>query len=152
RLPRREVQSQGRHRHLPRPLRRRLCRRIHLDRDPPRRAHPRLRRDERRPRRDLALRGLAHPGTPPRAQRCHRGSSGEGRCASSVDMSAADIPQSPLRRALPFATLLFLLVAAHGLLETARDGLFLMEQPVDRLPWLYLAVTAAVLILTPLQR
>ena len=56
------------------------------------------------------------------------------------------------RRAIPFAVLLFLLVAAHGLLETARDGLFLTEQPVDRLPWLYLAVAAGVLVLTPLQR
>src|SRR5262249_6865375 len=50
------------------------------------------------------------------------------------------------------AGLLFLLVGAHGLLETARDGLFLVEQPVSRLPWLYLAVTAGVLVLTPLQR
>jgi len=57
-----------------------------------------------------------------------------------------------MRRALPFAVLLFLLVAAHGVLETARDGLFLTEQPVARLPWLYLAVTAGVLALTPLQR
>ena len=56
------------------------------------------------------------------------------------------------RRAVPFATLLFLLVASHGLLETARDGLFLTEQPIDRLPWLYLAVAAGVLVLTPLQR
>ena len=59
---------------------------------------------------------------------------------------------SATRRALPFAALLFLLVGAHGLLETARDGLFLVEQPVDRLPWLYLAVTAGVVVLTPLQR
>lgn len=56
------------------------------------------------------------------------------------------------RRAFPYAALLFLLVGAHGLLETARDGLFLVEQPVSRLPWLYLAVTAGVLVLTPLQR
>ena len=48
----------------------------------------------------------------------------------------AHAPLSPLRRALPFAALLFLLVGAHGLLETARDGLFLVEQPVSRLPWL----------------
>ena len=61
-------------------------------------------------------------------------------------------PALPMRRALPFAVLLFLLVAAHGLLETARDGLFLTEQPVTRLPWLYLGVTAGVLVLTPLQR
>jgi AAA family ATP:ADP antiporter len=56
------------------------------------------------------------------------------------------------RRALPFAALLFLLVGGHELLETARDGLFLVEQPVNRLPWLYLAVTAGVLVLAPLQR
>ena len=68
-------------------------------------------------------------------------------------MSAA--PRSPpslTRRGLPYAALLFLLVGAHALLETARDGLFLMEQPVTRLPWLYLAVTAGVLLLTPVQR
>jgi AAA family ATP:ADP antiporter len=64
----------------------------------------------------------------------------------------AQAPALPMRRALPFAVLLFLLVAAHGLLETARDGLFLTEQPVTRLPWLYLAVTVGVLVLTPLQR
>jgi AAA family ATP:ADP antiporter len=69
-----------------------------------------------------------------------------------MSAAAPSSSPSPLRRALPFATLLFLLVAAHSMLETARDGMFLMEQPIDRLPWLYLAVTAAVLILTPLQR
>ena len=68
-------------------------------------------------------------------------------------MSAARLaPQSLTRRALPYAALLFLLVGAHGLLETARDGLFLVEQPITRLPWLYLAVTAGVLMLTPVQR
>jgi ATP:ADP antiporter, AAA family len=57
-----------------------------------------------------------------------------------------------LLRALPFATLLFLLVAAHTLLETARDSLFLTGQPISRLPLVFLAVTATVLALTPLQR
>lgn len=61
-------------------------------------------------------------------------------------------PASATRRAVPYGALLFLLVGAHGLLETARDGMFLTEQPVSRLPWLYLAVTAGVLVLTPLQR
>src|SRR5215468_11277785 len=55
-------------------------------------------------------------------------------------------------RAVPFAGLLFLLVAAHALLETARDSLFLTEQPISRLPWILLLVTAAVLALIPLQR
>jgi len=66
--------------------------------------------------------------------------------------AAARSPASPIRRALPFAALLFLLVGAHALLETARDGLFLTEEPISRLPWLYLGVTAGVLVLTPLQR
>jgi AAA family ATP:ADP antiporter len=55
-------------------------------------------------------------------------------------------------RALPFATLLFLLVAAHALLETARDSLFLVAEPLSRLPLVFLGVTGAVLALTPLQR
>ena len=58
----------------------------------------------------------------------------------------------PFRRALPFAVLLLLLVAAHGFLETARDSLFLTEQPISRLPWVFLAVAAAVVALTPVQR
>ena len=57
-----------------------------------------------------------------------------------------------LLRTLPFAALLFLLVAAHTLLETARDSLFLTQQPISHLPFVFLAVTAAVLALTPLQR
>jgi AAA family ATP:ADP antiporter len=68
---------------------------------------------------------------------------------------AADGPdpgKTTLLRALPFATLLFSLVAAHTLLETARDSLFLTRQPISRLPVVFLAVTAAVLSLTPLQR
>jgi ATP:ADP antiporter, AAA family len=54
--------------------------------------------------------------------------------------------------AIPFAALLFLLVAAHTMLETARDSLFLTGQPVSHLPWILLLVTAAVLALTPVQR
>lgn len=54
-------------------------------------------------------------------------------------------------RALPFATLLFTQVGAHGLLETARDSLYLRTEPVTRLPWVYLAVIAVVLLVVPLQ-
>ena len=57
----------------------------------------------------------------------------------------------PWRRALPLAALLALLVGAHGILETARDTLFLADQPISLLPWLYLAVTAAVLVVTGVQ-
>src|SRR5277367_6859349 len=58
---------------------------------------------------------------------------------------------SPVSRAWPFALLLFMLVGAHTLLETARDILFLRTQPVSRLPWVYLAVAVAVLVVTPAQ-
>jgi ATP/ADP translocase len=58
---------------------------------------------------------------------------------------------SPLSGAWPFAVLLFLLVAAHALLETARDSLFLRSQPLASLPWVYLAVALAVLVVTPAQ-
>ena len=64
---------------------------------------------------------------------------------------AARDPASP-GSVVPFAALLFLLVAAHALLETARDSLFLTAEPISRLPWILLLVTAAVLALTPLQR
>jgi AAA family ATP:ADP antiporter len=67
-------------------------------------------------------------------------------------MSAPDVGTAPsLTRAWPFALLLFLLVGAHSLLETARDSLFLRTQPVSRLPWVYLAVAVAVLVVTPAQ-
>jgi ATP:ADP antiporter, AAA family len=69
-----------------------------------------------------------------------------------VSGAVPDPGKTPLMRALPFATLLFLLAAAHTLLETARDSLFLTRQPIGRLPFVLLAVTAAVLSLTPLQR
>jgi ATP:ADP antiporter, AAA family len=55
------------------------------------------------------------------------------------------------RRAVPIALLLGTMVAAHSILETARDSLFLAGQPIGRLPWLYLAVTVVVLPVTQLQ-
>ena len=74
-----------------------------------------------------------------------RGGPGPGR-------EAPRGPAVALRRALLFAVLLLLLVAAHALLETARDSLFLVREPLTRLPIMFLAVTAAVLALTPVQR
>jgi AAA family ATP:ADP antiporter len=44
-----------------------------------------------------------------------------------------------------FATL-FLTIAAHGLLETARDTLFLARLPAAALPWSYLAIAALALL------
>lgn len=40
---------------------------------------------------------------------------------------------------MAFATLL-MIVAAHAVLETARDALFLADLPVTRLPWAYLGI------------
>lgn len=47
---------------------------------------------------------------------------------------------------------LFGVMAGHGVLETARDVLFLAELPASRLPWVYLAIAAAALGVTVLQR
>jgi ATP:ADP antiporter, AAA family len=58
---------------------------------------------------------------------------------------------APFSGAWSFAVLLFLLVGAHALLETARDSLFLRTQPLSSLPWVYLAVAVAVLVVTPAQ-
>ena len=41
---------------------------------------------------------------------------------------------------------LFLVLAAHAVLETARDSLFLAHLPVSRLPWVYLALAALALL------
>src|SRR5512138_2304799 len=50
------------------------------------------------------------------------------------------------------ATLAFLsllgITAAHTLIETARDALFLAKIPVEHLPALYLAIAAAGLVTT----
>lgn len=64
--------------------------------------------------------------------------------------STSGVP-SPGLQAWPFTLLLFMLVGAHTLLETARDSLFLRTQPVSRLPWVYLAVAVTVLLVTPAQ-
>jgi AAA family ATP:ADP antiporter len=49
-----------------------------------------------------------------------------------------------------FSTL-FVLIASHSLLETARDALFLERVPAARLPWVYLAIAALSLVAVRLQ-
>jgi ATP:ADP antiporter, AAA family len=51
-----------------------------------------------------------------------------------------------------FTAVLALTVAAHAILETARDSLFLAHLPPSRLPWMYLAVTVCVLLVSRLQQ
>src|SRR5688572_4623646 len=56
------------------------------------------------------------------------------------------------RRNLGVAWLsLFGVVAAHSLLETARDALFLSKIPAARLPLVYLAIAALTLALSAVQ-
>ena len=42
-------------------------------------------------------------------------------------------------------------MAAHALLETARDALFLASIPATRLPFVYLGVAAASLVVASIQ-
>src|SRR5687767_11337518 len=44
------------------------------------------------------------------------------------------------------AGVLFAIMVAHALLETARDALFLARLGPDRLAWAYLAIAAAALL------
>lgn len=55
------------------------------------------------------------------------------------------------RDALVAFVTLFGIVAGHALLETARDALFLKSLPAARLPWVYLAVAAAAVVLIRFQ-
>jgi ATP:ADP antiporter, AAA family len=48
---------------------------------------------------------------------------------------------------MAFATLLTI-VAAHAVLETARDALFLADLPASRLPWAYLGIASLAFVLT----
>jgi AAA family ATP:ADP antiporter len=56
-------------------------------------------------------------------------------------IGAALGPAERRRAAAAFLTL-FGLLAAHALLETARDALFLARLPASQLPWTYLAIAA----------
>lgn len=56
-------------------------------------------------------------------------------------------PEERRDAAVAFATLL-VFVAAHTMLETARDALFLARVPVTRLPWMMVGIAALTLLLT----
>src|SRR3954471_4457846 len=43
---------------------------------------------------------------------------------------------------------LFGMLAAHSLLETARDALFLAHMPLTRLPWMYLAMAVVTIAIS----
>ena len=57
-------------------------------------------------------------------------------------MSDGLLPVRPRERRAVFVafSVLFCVLGAHALVETARDALFLQALPVERLPWVYLLV------------
>ena len=60
-------------------------------------------------------------------------------------------PEERRNTGAAFATL-FAVTGGHTLLETARDALFLAKLPASRLPWMYLAIVAAALVLGQVGR
>ena len=52
------------------------------------------------------------------------------------------------RGALVAFLTVFGILSAHTLLETARDALFLARLPATRLPWVYLAIAGAAVLLS----
>ena len=63
-----------------------------------------------------------------------------------------DIRPGERRETLAAFSVLFGLMAAHALLETARDALFLASIPPERLPWVYLLIAVVSIGLFALQQ
>lgn len=60
----------------------------------------------------------------------------------------ADIRPEERKAAASAFLALFGILAAHTILETARDALFLARLPATRLPWMYLAIALTAVLLT----
>src|SRR5262249_22520048 len=89
---------------------------------------------------------------------------GPYRARSPHDVARAPGPAAP-RRSSPVSALalikrrdvltafalLAIIIAAHTLLETARDALFLAKIPATKLPWMYLIIAALALIATQVR-
>src|SRR5688572_17676457 len=60
-----------------------------------------------------------------------------------------DVRADEKRGALAAFLTLFGILAGHTLLETARDALFLARLPASQLPWVYLAMAAAAVVIAP---
>jgi AAA family ATP:ADP antiporter len=69
---------------------------------------------------------------------------------TSAILEEAEPPRSTHRDVRAAFGVLFAIVAAHALAETARDTLFLRGLPAERLPWAYLAIAALVVVASPL--
>jgi HEAT repeat protein len=62
------------------------------------------------------------------------------------------IPRAIAGRTWVATGTLFVLMAAHALLETARDALFLSALPASRLPYVYLAIAALAVVVARVNR
>ncbi|MCA9563819.1 MAG: hypothetical protein KC561_10035, partial [Myxococcales bacterium] len=63
----------------------------------------------------------------------------------------SDIRKGEVRLVAGAAATLFTVLAAHSMLETARDAMFLADLPATKLPWVYLAIAFASLLLSRLR-
>ncbi len=63
----------------------------------------------------------------------------------------SDIRSGERATALAATTTIAAIMAAHELLETARDAIFLSSLPAARLPWVYLAIAAVGLVISLLR-
>src|SRR3954469_14969644 len=63
-----------------------------------------------------------------------------------------DIRPAERRPAILAFSALFGITAGHTLLETARDALFLARLPASQLPWVYLGIAGAGLLISRLTR
>lgn len=69
----------------------------------------------------------------------------------SVRLLPSDVRPEERRGAAAAFLTLFGILAAHTLLETARDALFLARLPASQLPWVYLAMAAVAVGLSQVQ-
>src|SRR5687768_14638602 len=81
---------------------------------------------------------------PPR----HRARDSRVYSGSAMARAAAEARADERRVAIGAFLTLFGILAAHTVLETARDALFLARLPADQLPWVYLAMAAVAVVLT----
>jgi ATP:ADP antiporter, AAA family len=56
------------------------------------------------------------------------------------------------RHAIAAGLTLFVIMAGHTVLETARDSLFLARMPIERLPWAYVLISVAALVAAEFDR
>ena len=64
-----------------------------------------------------------------------------------VRLQLLDVRRGERRDVAVAVATLFTFMVAHGILETARDALFLSRLPAERLPWVYLGMAVVGVLL-----